>query len=149
MFAPRPEIAVAEMLRVLKPGGRIAFATWPPELFVGRLFGLIARYLPPPPAAGSPPAWGDPNVVRERLGGAVRDVEFATDEMLVPTLSPQHYRLQMELTIGPVAKAVETLSSDPARLAEFRAEMESLVDIYLSRNQIKQSFLLTRALKKS
>jgi hypothetical protein len=87
--------------------------------------------------------------VRERLGGAVRDVEFACDEMLVPALSPQHYRAQMELTIGPVAKAVETLSSDPVRLAGLRAEMESLIDMYLSRNQIKQSFLLTRALKKN
>jgi len=55
----------------------------------------------------------------------------------------------MELTIAPVAKAVEALSSDPARLAGFRAELESLIDIYLSRNQIKQSFLLTRALKEN
>src|ERR1700732_1222 len=101
IFAPRPEVAVAEMLRVLKPGGTIAFATWPPELFMGRLFGVIAKYLPPPPGAASPSAWGDPNIVRERLGGAVRDVEFACDEMLVPALSPQHYRAQMELTIGP------------------------------------------------
>ncbi|MBI2604511.1 MAG: class I SAM-dependent methyltransferase, partial [Deltaproteobacteria bacterium] len=31
MFAPRPQVAVSEMLRVLKPGGRIAFSTWPPE----------------------------------------------------------------------------------------------------------------------
>ena len=38
MFAPRPEVAVSEMLRVLKPGGTIAFSTWPPELFVGRTF---------------------------------------------------------------------------------------------------------------
>jgi SAM-dependent methyltransferase len=149
MFAPRPEVATAEMLRVLKPDGRIAFATWPPELFVGRLFGLIAKYVPPPPGAASPPTWGDPNIVRERLGSAVRDVEFARDEMLVPALSPQHYRSQLELTIGPVAKAVETLSSDPARLAEFRTQLESLIDLHLSRNQIKQSFLLTRALKKN
>ena len=27
MFAPRPEVAVAEMRRVLKPSGRVAFAT--------------------------------------------------------------------------------------------------------------------------
>ncbi|MEO7246339.1 MAG: BTAD domain-containing putative transcriptional regulator [Rubrivivax sp.] len=32
MFAPRPDVAIAEMLRVLKPGGTIAFSTWPPEL---------------------------------------------------------------------------------------------------------------------
>ncbi|MGQ0534567.1 MAG: class I SAM-dependent methyltransferase, partial [Methanobacteriota archaeon] len=35
MFAPRPEVAVKEMLRVLRPGGTLAFATWPPELFTG------------------------------------------------------------------------------------------------------------------
>src|SRR5262245_50314695 len=28
IFAPRPEVAIAQMLRVLKPGGTIAFATW-------------------------------------------------------------------------------------------------------------------------
>ena len=50
MFAPRPEIATKEMLRVLKPGGTIAFSTWPPELFVGQSFVLVSRYAPPPPA---------------------------------------------------------------------------------------------------
>src|SRR5205085_4586222 len=65
IFAPRPEVAVAEMLRVLKSGGTIAFSTWPPELFVGRLFALIARYAPPAPPGVAPPGlWGDPTVVR-------------------------------------------------------------------------------------
>src|SRR4029079_8419210 len=31
MFAPRPQVAIAEMLRVLKSGGTIALSTWPPE----------------------------------------------------------------------------------------------------------------------
>ena len=58
MFAPRPDVAVAQMLRVLKPGGTIAFSTWPPELFVGRLFALVGRYMPPlPPGIAPPPAW--------------------------------------------------------------------------------------------
>src|SRR5215471_294478 len=38
IFAPRPEVAVSEIRRVLKPDGRFAFATWPPEHFVGRVF---------------------------------------------------------------------------------------------------------------
>ena len=69
MFAPRPDVAIAEMLRVLKPGGTIAFSTWPPELMVGRMFSLVGSYMPPPPpGVSAPPLWGDANVVRERLG---------------------------------------------------------------------------------
>src|SRR5438132_12880209 len=33
MFAPRPQVAIAAMLRVLKPGGTIAFATCLPDQF--------------------------------------------------------------------------------------------------------------------
>src|SRR6185369_2183003 len=60
MFAPRPNMAIAEMLRVLKPGGTIAFATWPPELLIGSSFRLVASYMPPPPPGVSPPPqWVD------------------------------------------------------------------------------------------
>ena len=77
IFAPRPDVAVKEMLRVLKPGGTIAFSTWPPELLVGRRFAQVARYLPPPPIpVAPPPLWGDPTVIRERLGAAVKDIVF-------------------------------------------------------------------------
>src|SRR5712692_9768834 len=41
MFAPRPEVTIGEMLRVLKAGETIAFATWPPELLIGRTFALV------------------------------------------------------------------------------------------------------------
>src|SRR5215471_7459689 len=70
MFAPRPEVALAQMLRVLKPGGTIAFATWPPELLVGDSFKLVSKYMPapPPPGVSPPPQWGDIGIVRQRLG---------------------------------------------------------------------------------
>ena len=51
MFAPRPDVAVAEMLRVLKPGGTVAFSTWPPEHLVGQMFALVGKHVPPPPGA--------------------------------------------------------------------------------------------------
>ncbi|MBL6752165.1 MAG: class I SAM-dependent methyltransferase [Nevskia sp.] len=148
MFAPRPQVAVAEMLRVLKPGGRIAFSTWPPELSVGRMFTLVAKYLPPPPGAAAPPDWGDPAVVRQRLGDAVSGLEFDRDDMIVPSLSPRHSRVNMELTAAPVAKVVEKLQSEPERLAAFRAELEELFGQYWARNRVRQSFLMTRAVKR-
>ena len=77
MFAPRPAVAIGEMLRVLAPGGTIAFSTWPAEMFIGRMFSLVASYVPPPPSGVSPPVeWGEPRLVRERLGEAVTDVTF-------------------------------------------------------------------------
>jgi ubiquinone/menaquinone biosynthesis C-methylase UbiE len=55
MFGPRPEVSIREMLRVLKPGGTIAFSTWPPELFMGATFKMISRYAPAPPQGVAPP----------------------------------------------------------------------------------------------
>ncbi len=149
MFAPRPDVAVTEMLRVLKPGGTIAFATWPPELLIGHSFRLVSKYMPPPPPGVSPPpAWGDVAIVRERLGSAVRDILFDRACMLFPALSVQNYRDQIERTAGPMLKVVESLSaSDPARLGEFRREYEALAAPYFEDNVVRQDYLLTRAVK--
>ncbi len=149
IFAPRPDVATAEMLRVLKPGGTIAFSTWPPELSIGRIFALVTSYMPPlPPGVAPPPLWGDPNVIRERLGKAVKNIAFDRRIMLAPTLSPQHHREQSERTSGQVRKLVETLSaSDPSRLASFRREYEAIVAEYIHENQTYQGFLMTRATK--
>src|SRR5262249_54409696 len=127
MFAPRPEVAVREMLRVLKPGGTLAFSTWPPEHLVGRTSAVTARYMPSPsPGIAPPTLWGDPNVIRERLGSAVRDITFHRDCMHVPALSPQHFRANAERAAGPLVKLVESLSAtDPAKLGELRKEFDA------------------------
>jgi SAM-dependent methyltransferase len=149
IFAPRPEVATREMLRVLKPGGTLAFSTWPPEHLVGRTFAVTARYMPPPPPGVTPPTlWGDPNVIRERLGSAVRDLTFDRDSMLVPALSLQHFRGVVERSAGPMAKLVKSLSAtDPAKLAEFRKEFDAVVVPYHRDNVVRQDYLLTRATK--
>jgi ubiquinone/menaquinone biosynthesis C-methylase UbiE len=149
IFAPRPELAVSQMLRVLKPGGTIAFATWPPELFTGRMFMITARYAPPPPpGVAPPPLWGDPAIVTQRLGNAVKDIVFDRATMLVPALSPQHFRANIEKTSGHVIKVIESLSaSDPEKLALFRKEYEALIAEYYEDNLVRQSYLLTRAIK--
>jgi SAM-dependent methyltransferase len=149
IFAPRPDVAIAEMLRVLKPGGTIAFSTWPPELMIGRMFALTASYMPPPPPGVSPPPqWGDPNIVRQRLGDAVKDIHFDRATMLVATLSPQHHRAVTERTAGPTVRLVETLSaSDPAKLEKFRREYDALAEEYFEDNLLRQDYLITRATK--
>jgi len=148
IFAPRPEVAVKEMLRVLKPGGRIAFSTWPPEVLVGSMFTLVGKYVPGPPGASPPAEWGDPNILRRRLGDDVRDVEFDRDEMIIPALSPKHFRAYTERSAAPVMKVIDQLQNEPQRLAQFRADFEALVARYFSANRVRQSFLMTRAIKR-
>ena len=151
MFAPRPAVAVQEMLRVLKPGGRIAFSTWPPEHFTGQMFSFIARHLPPPPPGTEPPAppalWGDPEVVRERLGAAVTGLLFARDVLPVPALSLPHFRNAQEATIGPLTKLVASLEHDAAKLARLRAEFDAIAADAYQDNTIQMPFLMTRASK--
>jgi SAM-dependent methyltransferase len=91
LFAPRPEVAVAEMRRVLKPGGRVVFATWPPEHLVGRIFAFVGRHSPPPPpGAAPPPQWGNPTLVAERLGERFEPPFFERGMMHFPALSLPH-----------------------------------------------------------
>jgi SAM-dependent methyltransferase len=149
IFAPRPALALGEMLRVLKPGGTIAFSTWPPDLLIGRMFRLVASYMPPPPEGVSPPwQWGDQNIVRERIGGAARGIAFEHAVLQVPALSPQHYRSFTEKTAGPMIKLVDNLSAnDPAKLAKFRREYDAIAAEYFDGNTVKQEFMMARATK--
>jgi len=145
MFAPRPDVVVREMRRVLRPGGRVAFATWPPEHLVGRMFAMIGRHLPPPPGAAAPPQWGNPAVVTERLGVLFDTPFFARGTMVFPALSMSHYRGFLERTIGPLQKLVEAYAQDPAKLSALRAEFDVLVEPYYADNEVRQDYLLTRA----
>jgi SAM-dependent methyltransferase len=148
MFAPRPEVAIREMLRVLKPGGRLAIATWPPETYVGRGFALSGKYLPPPgPGVSSPVLWGDPTIVRDRLGASVRDLFFERGIMSVPTLSPEHYLAWRSAKIGPFIRAVEHLKKDPAKLDAYLKEYAALIGEYLVDNVLRHEYLLSRAIK--
>jgi SAM-dependent methyltransferase len=148
MFAPRPEVAIREMLRVLRPGGRIAFATWPIELFIGRWFATVSKYgPPPPPGVAAPPLWGDPNVVRERLGNAVKDIFFDRGVLRMPVLSPRHARLWMEANIGPVGRTAKALESDIPKRERYRVELESLISVYFEDNVLREDYLLSRAVK--
>ena len=147
MFAPRPEIAVKEMRRVLKPGGRIALATWPPEHLVGRMFAFIGRHTPPPPPGASPPPqWGNPAIIAERLAGSFEAPFFARGTMIFPALSVGHYRLFMETSIGPLQKMIEALAGDDQKLAAIRAELEDLMRPYYSDNLVHQDYIMTRAM---
>jgi len=55
MFAPRPHETAAEMVRVVKPGGRIVMGNWIPgdPTLVAQILRISGSYSSPPPGASS------------------------------------------------------------------------------------------------
>ena len=147
MFAPQPEVAIGQMLRVLKPGGTIAFTTWPPESALGQVFRIIAQHVPPPP--GVPPVvqWGEVETVRQRLGSAVKDIRFFRGIVEYAALSPQHYRHEMGVTAAPFIKLREILKPEPAKLAQAEGEIDAVFADYFADNAVRLEYLQTRAIK--
>src|ERR1700746_828895 len=58
MFTPDQETSVAELSRVVRRGGRIGFANWTPDGFIGQLLKPIGKHVPPPAGIKSPATWG-------------------------------------------------------------------------------------------
>jgi SAM-dependent methyltransferase len=59
MFAPDHRRAAAELVRVCRPGGTIALASWTPDGFIGAMFDTVATHVAPPANLASPMLWGD------------------------------------------------------------------------------------------
>jgi SAM-dependent methyltransferase len=78
MFAPRHEVAASELVRVLRPGGRLGLCNWTPEGIQGALFRTLGAYLPsaPPTFAQPPLAWGTENHVRQLFAGTGVQLEL-------------------------------------------------------------------------
>lgn len=131
MFAPRPDVVVAELHRVTRPGGRIALANWTPEGFIGKMFQVFKAHLPPPPAGiPSPMSWGDEATVRERLREGFSDVRLTrrTARMFYP-FPPAETVEFFRRYYGPTLKAFESLH--PAAQDSLR---NALVELQTSHN---------------
>ena len=73
MFAPKPFDVAKEMVRVIKPGGRIVMGNWIPNdpTLVAQILKISSSYSPPPPEGFiSPMMWGVESNVIERFTGA-------------------------------------------------------------------------------
>ena len=148
MFTPRPEVCASELVRVTKPGGRIAFSTWPPELAVGNMFAVMSKYIQQPPnPPPSPLLWGIPNVIKERLGSNVKDIHFERGFVNVTILSINHYWQYMSARFGPVIRSIQVLGDDTAKIASLKNDFKHALSQYYKDNILKLDYLVTVAVK--
>ena len=87
IFAADPARAAGELVRAVRPGGRIALTTWNPEDTIAKAGGLLAAELFPP--REDPARWGDPAWVQDLLEGAgAADVEIREGRLPFNAPSP-------------------------------------------------------------
>lgn len=125
MFAPRPDVTAAELIRVTKPGGVIAMANWTPEAFTGQMFKTGGKHVPPPPGMPSPVMWGTEDAVRERLGNGVSDLQMARRKiMFTYPFGPKDVVEHFRKYFGPTQKAFEALDAEGQNA--LRSDLEDL-----------------------
>ena len=125
MFAARPDRAASELLRVVRPGGRIAMANWTPLSFIGEMFRTTAAYAPPPVGIASPLQWGTEQAVRERLGIGVSSLTVTRRLLTFEfPLEPAGVVNEFIQWYGPTLRACATL--DSAARARLRGDLETL-----------------------
>lgn len=125
MFAPRPERVAAELIRVCRPGGRIAMANWTPQGFIGQMFKINASHVPPPPNMPSPLKWGDEETVRERLRDGVTGLQLTRRliSLRFPLAVPEVIEFWRNW-YGPTQRAFAAL--DEKGQAALRRDLEKL-----------------------
>ena len=111
MFAPDHAKSSSELLRVCRPGGRIGLASWTPDGFIGQMFRVVAKHVPPPAGVKSPLLWGTRDYLQTLFAGAsalehtVRDFAFRYE-------SPEHFVEVFRMFYGPVHKAFGGLDAN-------------------------------------
>ena len=138
MFAPKPFDVAKEMVRVTRPGGRIAMGNWIPNdpTLVAQILKISSAYSPPPPDGFiSPMTWGVETNVIERFGGAgipKEKISFARDTYMFNFPgSPSEFVAAFRDYYGPTMNAFDAAEKN-SRTADLQRELEAL---FTSQNQ--------------
>ena len=134
MFAPHHQRAADELVRIVRPGGRIALLSWTPEGFIGQMFATMKPFVPaPPPGAQPPPLWGDPDHVAALLGDRVTDVRTSRRRLRTDRFgTAQEFVEYFKACYGPTIAAFKNLADQPDRAAELE---RALVDLTRRQDQ--------------
>jgi SAM-dependent methyltransferase len=125
MFAPRPELAAAEMFRVVRPGGTVGLASWTPDGFQGRVFAAGNKYVPMPEGVPVPSLWGDEDTARERLSGLASSLAFER-HMIRHEFESVDGWFEFVGNAGPSKRRMESVSDEER--AAMTQDLKALID---------------------
>jgi ubiquinone/menaquinone biosynthesis C-methylase UbiE len=132
MFAPNQERAARELLRVVKPGGKIGLANWTPYGFVGQLFDVVSALVPPPLGLRSPMEWGTEPRLVELFGPYATDIRTKRRTYTFRYRSAEHWIEVFRTFYGPTHRAFAAL--DQAGQQALHAALLALLRRWSRRN---------------
>jgi ubiquinone/menaquinone biosynthesis C-methylase UbiE len=125
MFTPDHARAARELARVVRPGGRIGVASWTPDGFIGQVFALVGRTVPPPAGVKSPALWGTVPHCEELFQGSAASFRAVHREFTFRYRSAAHFIDVFRSFYGPIHKLYGALSEEKA--GAFTAELTELI----------------------
>ncbi|MDM0014887.1 class I SAM-dependent methyltransferase [Variovorax sp. J22P168] len=126
MFAPDQARAAQELLRVVRPGGRIGMANWTPNGFIGRLFKIIGAHVPPPAGVRPPSLWGTEAQLVQWFGPRALTLKVEHRYFAFRYRSAAHFVQVFRDFYGPTHKAFGAL--DAAGQAALERDITALID---------------------
>jgi len=112
MFAPDHIRSAAEMARVTRSGGRIGLASWTPEGFIGQMFKVLGRHVPPPAGVLPPSLWGTEAHLRELFGAEASAIDVVERTFTFRYRSGSHFVDVFRTWYGPIHKAFAALGDE-------------------------------------
>jgi SAM-dependent methyltransferase len=129
MFAPDHRQAAAELLRVTRPGGTIAVASWTPDGFIGQLLKTVGKHVPPPAGVTSPILWGTEAHLQEIFGSGISSLSVTERTFTWRFTSAQALVDTFRTWYGPTFKAFAALGDSDAQAA-LEADLVALATTY-------------------
>ena len=126
MFSPDQTSTASEMLRVCRSGGKIGLANWTPGGFIGGVFKLIGKHLPPPAGVKSPLLWGTREWIDLTFKAQASAIVAEPRMFNFRYRSPQHFLDFFRKYYGPMLKAFDAL--DPAGQKGLARDIIGLID---------------------
>ena len=111
----------------------IGLANWTPDSFVGQLFKLIGRYVPPPAGVSSPALWGTEARLDELFGASAKRIRVDAARVHVPLSLAMHWIEVFRTYYGPLTKAFGALDSE--KQGALTADLLELIE---SRNRAER-----------
>jgi ubiquinone/menaquinone biosynthesis C-methylase UbiE len=129
MFAPHHQAAADELVRVCRPGGRIALLSWTPEGMIGDLFRSMKPFAPPPPPGAQPaPLWGSEEHVLGLFGERVSFKTLERDNLEITAFpNARDYGEHFKAYYGPTIAARANAERE-GRASEFDEVVAAFCD---------------------